>query len=169
VSWNDITEFASMITPAVARSQGATTQLREHRVRALLSQPQLAERSGVSAKSIENLEQGTYRGGSLSIMRQKMLRIAQALEVEPSQISEFAAYVAPNPQPPLSVPLPLREHRRHAGLSLRKLSQAAGVAPRTILLIELGRTKTVYPRTGQRLADALGVSASQIAEITDRG
>jgi len=59
---------------------------------------------------------------------------------------------------------PLRVWRAERLLSMRDLAKAAGVAPSTIYLLEVGRT-TPRPSVMRRIASVLGVDARAIAEF----
>lgn len=58
----------------------------------------------------------------------------------------------------------LREQRTRRLLTLRALARQAGVAPRTLLWIEQGRTVPQLGTIG-RIAAALGVEPGQVAEF----
>ncbi len=58
--------------------------LREARLRRLLSQRDLAEQAGVALKTVVDVEHGRIEP-RLSTMR----RLCEALDVEPSEITEF--------------------------------------------------------------------------------
>jgi transcriptional regulator with XRE-family HTH domain len=60
----------------------------------------------------------------------------------------------------------LKEHRRRAYLTTRQLAEKAGVAPGTIWKIEGGRGGEPHITTMQKIAAALGVHPSEIAEFT---
>jgi transcriptional regulator with XRE-family HTH domain len=63
-----------------------------------------------------------------------------------------------------SMPLPaLRVLRRSMALSQRQLAELAGVSPNTVRLLESGR-RGAYPRTARKLAGALGVTPSELAQ-----
>ena len=55
----------------------------------------------------------------------------------------------------------LKELRREQVLSLRELEEKSGVSYNTIWRIEAGR-QGAHPRTIRKLADALGVRASEL-------
>ena len=58
----------------------------------------------------------------------------------------------------------LREMRLSQALSQRDLAQKAGVAPKTIVDLELGRQEPRL-RTMRRLAEALGVNVIDVDEF----
>ena len=58
----------------------------------------------------------------------------------------------------------LREIRLSQALSQRDLAQKAGVAPKTIVDLELGRQEPQL-RTIRRLAEALGVNVMDVDEF----
>lgn len=58
----------------------------------------------------------------------------------------------------------LEAHRARALLSVRALAARAGVAPRTVVLVEGGR-QTPHPATISRLAAALGVAVCKVVEF----
>ena len=60
---------------------------------------------------------------------------------------------------------PLKLHREGAYMTLRELSQKAGVAVGTIWRIENHQYQKLQPRTMKALAAALGVHPSEIAEF----
>jgi transcriptional regulator with XRE-family HTH domain len=62
--------------------------LRDARVRRLLSIRQLAKLAGVSPNTIQLLESGQRRASYLT-----MRKVANALNVEPNEITEFAAAI----------------------------------------------------------------------------
>ncbi len=57
----------------------------------------------------------------------------------------------------------LKELRREQVLSLRELEEKSGVSYNTIWRIEDGR-QGAHPRTVRRLAEALGVEASELVK-----
>ncbi len=59
----------------------------------------------------------------------------------------------------------LREHRVERMLSQRELARRAGVTPRTLLFIELGRRHPTY-RTISKLSAALRVAPEAVAEFS---
>ena len=59
---------------------------------------------------------------------------------------------------------PLRELRIAAGLSQRELAERAGVAAGTVFGLEAGG-RHPYPRTRRRIAAALGVAVTEVAEF----
>jgi transcriptional regulator with XRE-family HTH domain len=59
----------------------------------------------------------------------------------------------------------LKELRRIALLTSPELAEKAGVSPATIWRIESGATKTLRISTARKIANALGVQASEIAEF----
>jgi transcriptional regulator with XRE-family HTH domain len=60
----------------------------------------------------------------------------------------------------------LKQHRECAYLSTRELAAKAGVGPDTIWRIEGGDYKKLRPATMRKIAEALGVHPSEIAEFT---
>ncbi len=59
--------------------------LRRHRATAGLTQEELAERAGISARTISDFE----RGLRTTVYRETALRLAEALELEEGERSEF--------------------------------------------------------------------------------
>ena len=63
----------------------------------------------------------------------------------------------------------IRELRQRKLLSQRELAQQAGVSETTIVKLELGVTRP-HPRTLRKIADALGISAEEMAAfVADSG
>jgi transcriptional regulator with XRE-family HTH domain len=62
----------------------------------------------------------------------------------------------------------LKRLRMEAGLSLRGLAAAAGVAHDTVMEIEGGR-RTPHPATVKKLADALGVNVGSLIDWESEG
>jgi transcriptional regulator with XRE-family HTH domain len=65
------------------------------------------------------------------------------------------------------VALSLRTLRIRAGLTQRELASRAGVTQRTVALLELGRRSRPFPRTRQKIADALGVAIADVQELAN--
>ncbi len=61
-------------------------------------------------------------------------------------------------------PVSLRVWRVNAGLSQEALAREAGVGVHTIMRIEQGGRRP-HPATRKRIADALGVTVSDVAEF----
>jgi len=61
----------------------------------------------------------------------------------------------------------LRYYRERALLSQAKLAARSGVSKSTIMRAEAGDIN-VFPPTGQKLADALGVTLEQLVERPER-
>jgi len=64
--------------------------------------------------------------------------------------------------------LTLKQQRVRAYLTTRQLAELAHVAPGTIWAIEGGRGGQTHPTTMQKIARALGVHPSEIAEFQVR-
>lgn len=81
----------------VAADAGFGGLLRAHRQRALLSQEQLAERSGVSTRTIRELEKGRVRRPQGESVR----RLADALRLAGPSLERFAsaAHASPSASP----------------------------------------------------------------------
>jgi transcriptional regulator with XRE-family HTH domain len=63
------------------------------------------------------------------------------------------------------MPKSLREHRRIALLTSEELAKKAGVSPATVWRIESGETQALHIGTAKKLAAALGIQATEIAEF----
>ena len=59
----------------------------------------------------------------------------------------------------------LRTHRAFQGLTQEELSDLSGLSVRAIADMERGRTGRPYPRSVQRLADALGLSSAERQQL----
>jgi DNA-binding Xre family transcriptional regulator len=64
---------------------------------------------------------------------------------------------------------PLKEHRQRAFLSTRELAEKADVSPDTIWRIEGGNYKQLRPATMRRIAHALDIHPSEVAEFVPDG
>ena len=62
----------------------------------------------------------------------------------------------------------MRRFRLEAGMSLKGLASAAGVAHDTVMDIEAGK-RTPHPTTVKKLADALGVSVGELVDWEAEG
>ena len=68
-----------------------TAPLKEHRQRAFLSTRELAEKANVAPDTIWRIEGGNYKQLRPATMR----RIAQALGIHPSEVTEFISGAMP--------------------------------------------------------------------------
>lgn len=139
------------------------------RGRAGLSQEQLADRSGVSAQAISDIERGTTlhpRAGTLH-------RIAAGLGLDAAGLERLVTRGRRGPAPdgaiPGSVPAGHPDEifaatslgqavsylRTRLGLTPAELGELSGLSTRTIADIEAGRRARVQPANGVRLAAAL--------------
>lgn len=66
------------------------------------------------------------------------------------------------------MPMSLKEHRLNSYLTLRDLASKAGVAVRTIWRIENSENKVMQISTMRKIAEALGVHPSEIAEFASK-
>lgn len=133
------------------------------RVQAGLSQEQLAAATGVSAKTISDLERGVTRNPRPSTIR----AIADALGLEGAQRVDLlgASRHREDPEAAATAPATLADAvsavRRRLRLTAGELGNRAGLSARTIADIEAGRRKRVHPANAASLAEALGIGDDQ--------
>jgi predicted ATPase/transcriptional regulator with XRE-family HTH domain len=142
--------------------------LRQHRLEAGLSQEELAELAGISARAISDLE----RGARHRPYRATVTQLAQALGLAEEARSEL--HLAARTGPPTregaspsttmeratatSFGALLRRHRQRLGLTQEELAERAAVSPRQLQYLE-GEKHAPRPGTIRQLSDALGLSA----------
>ena len=73
--------------------QSFSEQLREHRLAADLTQAALADRAGISTRSIQALEHGLTRPH-----RDTLVRLAEALELSAHELTIFQGAATPSPR-----------------------------------------------------------------------
>jgi transcriptional regulator with XRE-family HTH domain len=135
--------------------------LREARIRAGLSQTDLAAELGVSQATISTWESGTAHPRPHTLARLfSFLPLESSDEAPPQDASE----------PSSSSPYGewLIRARTAQGLSRRELAERSGVSEPQIWNIETGNTLNPRSQTRERLAVALGESAPpEIVELTE--
>jgi non-specific serine/threonine protein kinase len=60
----------------------------------------------------------------------------------------------------------VRRMRLRAGLTQEELAERAGLTPNTVGVLERGLRRRIYPHTARALADALGLTEAERAELT---
>jgi transcriptional regulator with XRE-family HTH domain len=120
-------------------------QLREARVRAGLSQQEVADRLGLQQPTISQWERGKTGGPT----RAQLARLRAFLDLAAPEDQEEGSSRSP-------VGEWLARTRAQRGMTRRELSDAAGVSVPQIFNIEKGQTSNPRAETRQRLAAALG-------------
>lgn len=128
-----------------------------------LTQKALARKAGVGERTIREIEDHHHARFQWRIMG----KIAQALEVVPQDIEEFAL-LYPAPRAEGHTPRPLREWRHLANLSLMELFGLCEVPQMNINLIERHMPVKYSVEDASAIAEALGIDPSEISEFEIR-
>jgi len=135
------------------------------------SQQQLAERSGVSASTISDIETGVSQAPRPSTLRD----LADTLGLSAQERGRLLAAGLPAPDADaaeagqqdrsatqagqfLTLAATLARLRRRAEMSVPDLADRSGLNGRTIRNIEKGRTTRIQPQSARALADAVGLT-----------
>ncbi len=123
-------------------------RVKDLRIARGLTAAELAERSGVGYRTVRRVEHSVVRPHTRTLRR-----LAEALGVEPSELSRLMSEV---PQDPKRIGSRLRDLRIASGMSQPKLARRAGISPSVLSGLERGKHEA-GPSTVPKLAEALGV------------
>ncbi len=136
----------------------SVNRVRDLRIARGLTAAELAERSGLGYRTVRYVERNLVRRPHARTLR----RLAQALEVEPSELVRRMSEEVSEEDPKRRGSL-LRELRIASGMGQPELARRAGVSQSFLSQLEHGKHQG-GPGTVSKLAEALGVDPSKLLE-----
>lgn len=147
-------------------SGGLGASIRSARLASGLSQEALAERAGLSTRTISDVERG-----AISQPRSTTVRaLADALGVAVEILTDAIDASIDTGSPPAATTAGrldeiVKSARNRRGLTQRELADLAGLGERTISDIERGIVDRTRPRTAALIADALALEADELRQF----
>lgn len=129
--------------------------IRNIRKAAGLTQADLADKIGINRATLSK-----YESGDIEPSISMLVKISNALDVSINELCNFNNTVNTS-----SIGERIKEARRQAGLTQKKLGELCGIAEPTIRRYELGKLNPKI-ETLQKIADALDVPVNELYDIS---